>query len=159
MAEQRNPEVAGGEQGSQQAANQLEAAAAPARVAQTPSKTVVTPESGERITIEHAPGAAGEVNAQAAPQLTDQDPPFGVELDDSEQQDLLPAYGNEDEEFLFGATDYPDTPANFGVTSTQPPAPRNTMQYLGTLADAASDPNAPDEIHMLLRVLTDLIEE
>lgn len=130
----RNPQVAGGEAEVQQQANQLEAAAQPARAQQKQAQP-------------------------APPQLTDQDPPFGVELDDSEQQDLLPAYGNEDEEFLFGATDYPDTPANFGVTSTQPPAPRNTMQYLGTLADAASDPNAPDEIHMLLRVLTDLIEE
>ena len=159
MAEQRNPEVAGGEQGSQQAANQLEAAAAPAQVAQTPSKTVVTPESGERITIEHAPGAAGEVNAQAAPQLTDQDPPFGVEFDNEEQRDLIPSYGDEEQEFLYGPSDFPDTPANFGVTSTQPPAPKQMMQYLGTLADAAADPGAPDEVHMLLRVLTEMIEE
>ena len=106
------------------------------------------------------PARAQQKQAQPAPpQLTDQDPPFGGELDDSEQQDVLPAYGNEDEEFLFGATDFPDTPANFGVTSTQPPVPRQTIQYLGALADAASDPNAPDEVHMLLRILTDMIEE
>lgn len=142
---------------NQEAANDLEAATTAATPPATPETQVITPESGERITIEHAPGSAGE--QAPSRQLTDQDPPLGVEFDDEEMRDVIPSYGNEEEEFLYGPTDYPDTPANFGVTSQTPPAPKQMMQYLGTLADAAADPGAPDEVHMLLRVLTEMIEE
>jgi hypothetical protein len=129
---QRNPEVAGGEQAVQQQANATEAAAAPAKA-----------------------------QAAEAPQFADTrkgSPPEGVDLQDPRQlPEQVPSYGNEDEEFLYGATDRPNEPVNFGVTTQKAQPPKNVYRYLSVLAQAAEDPDAPEQVHAFIRILQDML--
>jgi hypothetical protein len=126
--EQRNPEVAGGEKKSQQAANQAEAAAGPAK--------------------------AKQQEAQEFMDLTPGSPPEGVEL--VEPRDVADAAP---EEFLFGMTSRPNEPVNFGVTAQQAPPPKNVYKYLTKLAEAAEDPDAPEQLHAFIRLLQDMAGE
>ncbi len=87
-------------------------------------------------------------------------PPEGVELVDPRMEvETAPSYGDEEEEFLFGATSRPDEPANFGVTTLKPQPPKNVYRYLSALAEAAEDPDAPEQVHGLIRVLNDMLTE
>jgi hypothetical protein len=130
----RNPEVAGGEAQVQQQANEMEAAAAPARAKQQEAQQFVDTRQGS--------------------------PPEGVELQDPRQiPDQVPAYGDEDEEFLFGATDRPNESVNFGVTSQRAQPPKNVYRYLSVLAQAAEDPDAPEQLHAFIRVLQNMLSE
>lgn len=128
----RNPEVAGGEQQTQQAANVTEAAAAPAK--------------------------AQAAEAQQFMDLTPGSAPEGVELQDPRAlPDRVPSYRDEDQEFLFGATDRPDEPLSFGATSTRTQPPKNVYRYLSVLAQAAEDPDAPAQVHDFIRILQDTL--
>jgi hypothetical protein len=129
---QRNPEVAGGEKQVQQAANETEVAAAPAK----------------------------EQAAQQFVDVTPNSPPEGVQLVDPRMEaEAAPSYEDEEQEFLFGATDRPNEPANFGVNTLKPQPPKNVYRYLSALAEAAEDPDAPEQVHALIRVLNDTLTE
>jgi hypothetical protein len=131
---QRNPEVTGGEAKVQQQANEMETAAAPARAKQQEAQQFV----------DTTPGSA----------------PEGVELQDPRHlPDQIPTYADEDEEFLYGATDRPNEPVNFGVTSQRAQPPKNVYRYLSALAQAAEDPDAPEQLHAFIRVLQDMLTE
>jgi hypothetical protein len=132
--EQRNPEVAGGQKKTQQAANKTEAAAGPAKAKQQEAQEFVDTTQGS--------------------------PPEGVELVDPRAvADTAPSYGDEIEEFLFGMTSRPNEPVNFGVTAQQAPPPKNVYKYLTKLAEAAEDPNAPEQLHAFIRLLQDMAGE
>lgn len=132
--EQRNPEVAGGEKKSQKAANKTEAAAGPAKTKQAEAQEFVDTTQGS--------------------------PPEGVELiEPRDVADLAPSYGDETEEFLFGMTSRPNEPVNFGVNAQQAPPPKNVYKYLTKLAEAAEDPDAPEQLHAFIRLLQDMAGE
>jgi hypothetical protein len=130
----RNAGVSGGEKDTQQAANQTEAAAAPAR--------------------------ARQQEAQQFVDVSPNSPPEGVQLVDPRMEnESVPSYEDEEQEFLFGQTDRPDEPANFGVTTQRAQPPKNVYRYLSSLAEAAEDPDAPEQVHALIRVLNDLLTD
>lgn len=132
MPQTQNPEVGGGKQDVQKAANELEVAAAAAR----------QPRS--------EPVRAAKPDAE----------PVGVEFDDEVgQRETIPQYANEDEEFLFGMTDRPDEPVFNGAMPRRPQPPKDVMRYLGALADAAADPNAPQELYAFMRILQETLSE
>lgn len=125
----RNPEVAGGEQATQQQANELKTAAGPAK----------------------------EQSEQQFADLTPNSPPEGVEFDDPRRAvDPMPSYEDEDQEFLFGMTDLPDeSPAMGG--SRRPVPPKSAYKYLSALVKAAEDPDAPPELHAFIRILAEAL--
>lgn len=130
----RNPEVAGGEKQSQQAANKTEVAAVPAK--------------------------AQQAEAQEFADMTPGSAPEGTELVDPRTlPDQAPSYEDEDQEFLFGVTDRPNEPVNLGVTAQTPQPPKNAYKYLTILAEAAEDPDAPEQLHAFIRLLQDMLGE
>lgn len=129
---ERNPQMAGGERRTQQAANQTESAAGPAK--------------------------AQQAEAQQFSDLTPGSPPEGVELQDPRQlPEQVPSYGDEDQEFLFGATSRPNDPVNSGATSQKPVPPQNAYKYLQKLSEAAEDPDAPEQLHAFIRLLQNML--
>jgi hypothetical protein len=85
--------------------------------------------------------------AAAAPAVPDEGPPEGVQF-----ETRRPNLGNlnDEESLLFGPTERPDEPLTFGAGRKAPP-PDDLMDWLPYLVAAARDPNAPSEVHELLR--------
>jgi hypothetical protein len=119
-----------------------------------------TQQAANTLEAEAKPAVAKEQEAQEFLDLTPGSPPEGVELQDPRMApESVPGYADEDEEFLYGMTDRPDEPLNFGVNTLKAQPPKHVYRYLSALAEAAEDPNAPPQVHAFIRVLNDMLSE
>lgn len=71
----------------------------------------------------------------------------------AEEMDEPIKFDNEDDELLFGPTDRPDEPMSQAGRRGMARRPKNMERYLPVLTNAAASPDAPQELHDLLRVL------
>lgn len=151
-------EVAGGERRSQEAANETRRAGAVDM--DFNDEVPLDPSQVEFRRPEPSKDLGPWWNTRNQ-QFTPGDPELqDVEFADEQGEgDVIPSYANEDEEFLFGMTDRPNEPMLDGVTGGRPVPPKDVHTYLGALAEASADPNAPPELFTFMRILQELLSE
>ena len=92
---------------------------------------------------------ATEVTTEVTPQGEDRSSPEGVRLGGTRPRERLV---DEDEAFLYGPTGRPSEPVSAGTRlGHKAPPPEEIMGWLPYLTDAATQPNAPQELRDLLR--------
>lgn len=108
---------------------------------------------GEAAAVNEATPAvpAAPEEPQAQPQ-EDLSPPQGVEWHDG-TGDEPGKYTNEEDQFLFGGSDRPNESVAAYRPGKSPPPPREVEDIMPHLVEAAADPEAPESIRRLVRLL------
>ncbi len=99
------------------------------------------------------PPLPGDPGAPAAEALDPNGPPDGVDLSGKPDtgNDFHPA--NEDEEILYGPTERPGERIGSGA-NPRARRPKGLETFLPQLAKAASEPDAPQELHDFMTILS-----
>lgn len=81
--------------------------------------------------------------------------PAGVDLSGRTRQPDLPNVRDEYMAMLLGPSDRPEEHVTTGLNNAtgRQPVPREVLQHLPALVEAAKDPNAPPQLHVLLALI------
>lgn len=93
--------------------------------------------------------AAGQIEG---PVREDPTPPEGVEWHDGSDPGMG-KYTNEEDQFLFGGSTRPNESLTAFRPGKSPPPPKEVEDIMPHLVEAAGDPEAPESVRRLVRLL------
>lgn len=107
---------------------------------------------GEATAVNDELAAAPDPVEDEGPRQEDLTPPQGVQWHDG-SGDEMGKYTNEEDQFLFGGSDRPEESVAAYRPGKSPPPPREVEDIMPHLVEAAADPESPESLRRLVRLL------